>query len=150
MTPLEKVQEWLKTYPGAYKMADYHVDYTDQVPNTAGLFPAGLVEVDRKTDICGITTVVNQYNFAIFCVFPKSPGDDTGATINADWVMDFQEWIQAQSIQREAPTFGDDPNSETIKAQNGALIETNQEGIAIYMVQLSVKFIKKFEVNGNA
>ena len=31
-------------------------------------------------------------------------------------------------------------------AQNGVLYEANEEGTATYMVQLSVQFIKKFEV----
>lgn len=148
MTPLELMREWLKSYPGAERLADFQVDYTDQVPGTAGLFPAGLVEIKRKTDICGNTTVTSQYNFAVYCVFAKSPGDDMGATINADWVMDFQTWVQTQSVQHKAPAFGDDLYRETIKAQNGALFDTSEEGVAIYMVQLSVEFIKKFEVNG--
>ena len=79
-------------------------------------------------------------------MFEKAPGDDAGAVINADWVMDFQEWVQAQSIIGAAPLFGDDPTREKVMAQNGVLYEATEEGTATYMVQLSVQFIKKFEV----
>ena len=61
--------------------------------------------------------------------------------------MDFQQWIQEQSLHRLAPVFGDDPDAETIKAQNGALFAANEEGVAIYTVQLSINFIKYYEVN---
>ena len=44
-------------------------------------------------------------------------------------------------------TFGDDPDAETIKAQNGAVYAADEEGTAIYMVQLSINYIKHYEVN---
>ena len=93
----------------------------------------------------GNVTVTNQYNFGLYYVFVKSPDDDIGAAINADWLMAFQEWAQEQSILGLAPVFGDIPNVEKIIAQNGVLYETN-DGTATYMVQLSVQFKKKYEV----
>lgn len=146
MTALEKIREWIKTYPGYNILADFQVDYTDQMTaNSGGIFPSGLVEVARSTDIMGTTAVINQYNFALYYTFLKAPGDDVGAAVNADWVMDFQEWIQAQSITGKAPTFGDRPRSERIIAQNGTLYEFDKEGTALYAVQLSVQFTKIFE-----
>lgn len=147
MTALEKMREWLKTYPGYDILHDFQVDYTDQIPANGGIFPNGLVEVERRRDIVGNVTVTNQYNFGLYYVFEKSPGDDTGATVNAGWVMDFQEWVQAQSAMGLAPAFGDEPSMEQISAQNGVMYDTDDEGTATYMVQLSVTFIKKFEVN---
>ena len=146
MTPLEKIRAWLKTFEDFDILDSFKVDYTDQVPANGGIFPSGLVEVERRQDIFGSVTVTNQYNFGLYYVFEKVPDDDTGATINADWVMDFQEWVQAQSITGAAPVFGDAPLQEKIMAQNGVLYEANEEGTATYMVQLSVQFIKKFEV----
>ena len=146
MTALEKIRDFVKSYPGSDIFRDFHVDYTDQIPFNGGLFPSGLVEVSRKRDILGNTAVTNQYNFGLYYVFEKSPGDDVGAMENADWVMDFQEWVQRQSVLREAPTFGDEPESETITAQNGVLYDADEGGTAMYMVQLSVQFIKKYEV----
>lgn len=147
MTPLEKLKKWLGTYPGYDILSAFQVDYTDQVPNNGGVYPSGLVEINRRSDIVGNVTVVNQYNFGLYYVFEKAPGDDTGATINADWIMDFQEWVQEQSATKRAPIFGDVPSSEKIIAQNGILYETDEEGTATYMVQLSVEFVRKYEVN---
>lgn len=145
MTALEKMREWLKTYPGYDILHGFQVDYTDQIPANGGIFPSGLVEVERRRDIVGNVSVTNQYNFGLYYVFEKAKGDDLGATINADWVMDFQEWVQEQSATRRAPAFGDEPAMEQISAQNGVMYADN-EGTATYMVQLSVTFIKKFEV----
>ena len=146
MTALETLKNWLKTYPGHDILGEFQVDYTDQVPANGGVFPSGLEEISRRSDILGNTTVENQYNFGLYYVFAKAPGDDAGATINADWIMDFQEWAQEQSCTGAAPVFGDVPNQERIAAQNGVLYEATDEGLATYMVQLSVRFIKKFEV----
>ena len=145
MTALEKIQEFIKSYPGADILRDFRVDYTDQIPNNGGVFPNGLVEISRKKDVLGNTTITDQYNFGLYYVFEKAPGDDVGATINADWVMDFQEWVQEQSATGQAPVFGDVPREERIMAQNGVLYAADDEGLATYMVQLSVQFVKEFK-----
>ena len=145
MTPLERIREWLKSFEEFDILSSFQVDYTDQVPANGGIFPSGLVEVDRRQDIFGAVTVTNQYNFGLYYVFEKAPGDDAGAVINADWIMSFQEWVQAQSVTGLAPVFGDDPRREKIMAQNGVLYQATEEGTATYMVQLSVQFIKKFK-----
>lgn len=146
MTDLEKIKEWVATYPGFDILGNFQVDYVDQaLPGNAGIAPSGLVEVERRTDIVGNVTVTDQYNFGIYCVFEKADGDSEGAAVNADWVMGFQTWVQAQSAVGLAPVFGDVPNTERVTAQNGVLYETG-EGAGTYMVQLSVLFTKKYEV----
>lgn len=145
MTALEKIREFVKSYPGADILRDFQVDFADQIPNNGGVFPNGLAEISRKKDILGNTTVTNQYNFGLYYVFEKAPGDDTGAAINADWVMDFQEWVQEQSALGLAPVFGDVPQEERITAQNGVMYAANDEGLATYMVQLSVQFVREFK-----
>lgn len=147
MNALGKIRDFVGKYPGADVLRDFQVDFVDQIPANGGIAPSGLVEVSRKRDILGNVTVRNQYNFGLYCVFEKAPGDDVGATTNADWVMDFQEWVQAQSIMGLAPVFGDVPREERITAQNGALYAANEEGAAIYMIQISVEYIKKSEVS---
>ena len=146
MTDLEKIKNWISTYPGYDILGSFKVDYTDQIPSNGGIFPSGLVEISRTEDILGNVTVNNQYNFGLYYVFLKDPRDDTGAQINADWLMDFQMWVQEQSARRLAPSFGDEPRSEKIQAQNGVLYAADEEGTATYMVQLSVNFMKKYEV----
>lgn len=144
MNALETVRDWLTTFPRFNVLTDFQVDYTDKVPGTGSILPDGLVEVSRRQDIVGNVTVTNQYNFGLYCVFEKAPNDDVGAAENADWIVDLQEWVQEQSVTGAAPVFGDDPREERITAQNGTLMETNEEGTGVYVVQMSVRFIKKF------
>lgn len=145
MTALEKMRQWIATFPDYDFLSNgFYVDYTDQAPENGGISPSGLIEVERKRDILGNVTVTNQYNFALYCVFAKTPGDNDGAIVNADWVMNFQEWAQKQSVTRLAPSFGDEPKSEKITAQNGIMYDADEEGTAMYMIQLSVQFKKNF------
>lgn len=143
-TDLDKIKEWLAKYPGQDLLSQFSVDWTDQIPNNGGIFPNGVVEVSRSSDIMGNTTVVNQYNFGLYYSFSKAPGDSDGAEVNAEWILDFQNWVQVQSCKGLAPHFGDDPWSEKITAQNGTLYEASEEGTALYMVQLSALFTKHY------
>lgn len=150
MTPLETMREFVASYPDADILSTLVIDYTDQVPDMGGIFPQGLVEVERRTDILGNSTVTNQLNFALYTVLSKAPEDDAGATYNAEWVLDFQQWVQEQSVTRQAPTFGDVPYMESIAAQNGEIYSSPSDGVAIYAIQISVIYQKKFrrQVNG--
>ncbi len=147
MTDLEKVREWIKTFPKFDDISNLNVDYTDQIPANGGIFPSGLVEISRAEDIIGNVTVENQYNFGLYYVFSKAPEDDIGAALNADWIMEFQQWVQEQSVLGKAPKFGNTGEKEKAAAQNGVLYEADNEGVATYMVQLSFNFKKKYEVN---
>ena len=144
MSALKKIREWLDTFPGNDQLASLQVDYVPAEPGSGSIAPSGLVEISRTEDILGNITVENQYNFGLYYVFAKSTEDDEGSTQNADWLMDLQEWVQEQSILGKAPKFGDEPSAERIQAQNGSIYGADEEGTAIYMVQLSVNFIKKY------
>lgn len=144
MTDLEKLKAWIATYPKFNILGTFQCDYTDQIPGGGGIYPSGLVEIRRREDVLGNVTVENQYNFGLYYVLEKAPGDDPGATFNAEWLMDFQGWVQEQSARRLAPVFGHEPHTERITAQNGVLYADDEEGTATYMVQLSVKFKKKY------
>lgn len=149
MNALEKIRCWLDQYPQIKRLQGLKVDYYSEQPDNSSIAPSGLVEVSRKEDILGNVVVNNQYNFALYFVLPKAPGDDAGATENADWLLEFQEWVQEQSICHLTPKFGDDPQSERIKAQNGANEYADKDGTGIYTVHLSVEFTKKYEVKQN-
>ena len=47
MTDLEKVREWIKTYPNFDILSDFQIDYTDQIPASGGIFPSGLQEISH-------------------------------------------------------------------------------------------------------
>mgnify|MGYP003291649752 CR=1 FL=1 len=146
MSDLEKIREWISTYPGTERLQDLWVDYYAPAPDNGSIAPAGLVEVSRNEDILGNIVVENQYNFGLYYVLTKATADDTGATENAEWIMGLQKWVQEQSIRKLAPIFGDEPATERILAQNGALYAADEEGTATYIVQLSIKFKKIYEV----
>lgn len=146
MNELEKVRNWLSTYPGTIPVREMRVDYYAPNPDNGSIDPSGLVEISRKKDILGNVTEEIQLNFALYFVLIKSPEDDSIATDNAALLMDLQRWIQEQSIRKLAPTFGDVPEKESIRAQNGALYAASPEGVGIYTVQLSINFTKIYEV----
>ena len=143
-TPLETMRAFVASYPDADILSTLSVDYTDQVPEMGGIFPQGLVEVARRTDLLGNVTVTNQLNFALYTVLSKAPEDDVGATYNAEWLLGFQQWVQEQSVLHLAPTFGDEPLAESIVAQNGEIYSADTEGVAIYAIQISVMYNKRF------
>lgn len=145
MSDLEKIRNWLHQYPDINRIGALRIDYYTERPDNGSIDPSGLVEISRKSDILGNVTVENQYNFGLYFVLVKSPEDDAGAKENADWLLDFQRWIQEQSIRRNVPVFGDAPESETITAQHGKVEAADEEGTGIYSVQLSVNFTKIYE-----
>lgn len=143
-TALEKMRDFIATFPEWDVLSQLTIDYTDKVPDCAGLFPNGLVEVSRNYDILGNASVTNQYNFALYTVMEKAPNEDEGATDNAEWTLAFQQWVQAMSTTHRAPTFGDEPLAERMTAQNGAIYSADDEGTAVYVIQLSVTFVKNY------
>ena len=144
-TALETMREFVASYPGMDVLAGLAIDYADRVPDCASLFPSGLVEVRRTKDVLGNVTTDNQYNFVLYTVLGKAPGDDEIATLNAEWVQAFQEWVQERSALGLAPTFGDEPRRERITAQNGAIYSADPEGTAVYAIQISVSFTRHYE-----
>ena len=146
MTDLEKIKSWLATYPGTERLESFRVDYLTKDPDSGSVRPSGLIEISRTEDLLGNVTTGNQYNFGLYYVLAKTEDDQIGAEANAQWVLGLQQWVQEQSIQRLAPTFGDEPKKERITAQNGVLYAENEDGTATYLVQLSVNFTKFYEV----
>ncbi len=144
MTDLEKMTEWIKTYKGYDILSRFAIDYADNISPNSGLFPRGITQVAKHTDVLGNTTVTNQTNFALYCTF-YSPEEDTAQSeVNAGWVYDFQQWAQEQSITGKAPVFGNtDTETEEIRAENGALYSL-RDGTAVYVVQISATYKKEF------
>lgn len=142
MTDLARIRAWILTFPKIDRLNGLNVDYYSTQLDNSSIAPSGLQEISRTEDILGNVTVKNQYNFSLEFVLTKSPGDDVGATENADWLLEFQTWVQEQSIRKLVPTFGDEPSSETVKAQNGANTYADLEGNGVYTVLLSINFKK--------
>lgn len=143
-TALERMRSFVESFPD-YDLSGLSIDYADRVPDCAGLFPSGLVEISRRSDILGNVTVEDQYNFALYTVMAKAPDEDEGATLNAEWQMAFQEWVQEQSVRGLAPAFGDEPRTERITAQNGAIYSADPEGVAVYAIQIAARFTRHYQ-----
>lgn len=139
-TALDKMRGFIESYPYATIFDQFSIDYTDKVPNSGGLFPSGLVEIRRHHDMLGNVWVDNQYNFALYTRVEKYED----GTDDAEWQMAFQEWVQQQSATGAAPTFGDEPRRERITAQNGMLYSADEEGTALYVIQINATFTKNF------
>ncbi len=139
-TALEKMRYFIESYPDFNVFSQFDIDYTDKIPNSGGLFPSGLVEVQRHYDMLGNVWVDNQLNFALYTRVEKYED----GTDDAEWQMAFQEWVQQQSATGAAPTFGDEPRAERITAQNGMLYSADEEGTALYVIQINVTFVKNY------
>jgi len=140
MTDLEKVASWLQTYPQWAQAGPLLVDYTHAVPGNAGLFPRGLELLRRREDITGNVVTENRYHFALYRVCTGQQD----SPVTAQWLLDFQNWVQSQSEAGMAPHFGDVPEREYIRAEAGKLYRANQTGTAMYVVRLSADFTKVY------
>lgn len=143
MNDLEKLRQWLQTYPNWGKSSLY-VDYTDGATGN-GLYPAGLEELSRREDVLGNVALRCRYHFSLYRV--TAAQEDK--TEDALWLLQFQQWVQQQSIAGLAPTFGDVPGAEQLRAQKGKLKEASQAGMATYVVNLTADFTKIYGGNGN-
>lgn len=146
MTDLEKIRNWLLTCPETERLQSFRVDYLTRDPESGSIRLSGLTELSRTEDLLGNVKVENQISFGLYYVLNKSAEDDAGTQDNAQWVLSLQQWVQQQSIQHLAPTFGDEPQKERMTAQNGALYAENENGTATYLVQLTANYTKFYEV----
>ena len=142
MTALLQMREFLLTYPQWEQGGLLYIDYTDGVPGGAGLFPTGREELARRQDVLGNVAVDCRLNFILYRVC-ASPEDNEK---NAQWLMDFQQWIERQSVLGLAPRFGDVPIRERLRAERGKYNRPHGES-GIYGVQLTAEFTKLYEVN---
>lgn len=146
MTALEKLKAWIATFPGFDILSGFQVNFIDQIPVSAYPFPAGLVELERHCDIMGNPKTLNQYNFGLYHAFEKDQTMDQAA-LSLEWVAEFQEWIQDQSIRGMAPVFGDEPQREKIMIPNGMFFKAENADALTYVLQIEVQFYKNYGRN---
>lgn len=134
MTDIEKMQQWLRSYPG---WEDHlQIDATEPASGNAGLFCDGLEERSRQTDILGNLQIACRYRFTLY----RRACRDAE---NAVWLLEFQNWVQTQSALGLAPRFGDIPYLERVEAQKGTLKDRGQT--ALYTVTLTADFTRIYE-----
>ena len=144
MTLLEQVRAWLETYPGMERLTAFRVDELGAA-DSGGLFPQGLTELERREDILGNVEVLNEYRFLLSCAFGKAR--ENGAEANAEWLLAFQDWVQACSAQGMVAQLGGEGTEQgTARAEKGALSKDSEDGTAAYTVALTIKFKRRYEV----
>ena len=130
---LEKMMAWLQTFP---KWEDsICIDYVDAAPGSTGLYPKGLKELSRAEDVLGNLRLRCRCDFLL----RRRAGKHEE---NAQWLLEFQNWVMAQDRLGLAPKFGDEPQTERIRAFEGQLHSHEQVGSTMYTVRLSAEFTK--------
>lgn len=137
MADLERIRQWLSTYPGMEQLQSLRLDYYDPRGDNS-IAAAGLTEISRTEDVCGNLVIENRYSFGLYYTLAQ----EADALTNAHWILAFQQWVQQQDLGHLAPTFGDSPLSERISAGNGALYAADSSGTVTYLLLLTVNFKK--------
>lgn len=138
MTDLEKLKTWLATYPGWEEDKPFFVDYTTPKPGCVGLFPQGLEQVSLRRDITGGQKAACRYRFRLY----RAAALEENQEENARWLLDFQNWVEAQSSGGLAPHFGDVPQEERLRAEGGSLQKTGKLGSGLYALTLTAEFTR--------
>ena len=134
---LDELKQWLQTFPRWE--GTLQLDYAECVPGNNGLYPRGMTELSRREDVLGNVKTRCSYTFTLQRA--AAAGEE-----NAQWLLDFQNWVAQQEHLGLAPKFGDEPKSERLRAFEGRLENQAQTGCALYTVQLYAEFTKLYEV----
>lgn len=141
MDHIDKMRQFVLSYPGWEEGKLLFMDYTDGVPGNGGLFPAGLTQASFREDILGN----RQADMCLQVFLYRCGGELDG---DARWLLEFQNWVAAQSAAGNAPHFGDVPHRERLRAEKGKRSKDRGEG-NLYSVVLTAEFTKIYEVNEN-
>ena len=137
MEILEKLKSWLQSFP-QWGEAELLVDDTAAQPISCGLFPIGVEELSRKEDLLGNKSVQCRQTFLLRRIAQRQ--EEAAA-----WLMAFQAWVAQQAHAKTAPTFGDVPGDEWIRAEKGRLSAVTQTGTATYEIRIVSQYTKIFE-----
>ena len=136
---LEKIKSFVLSYPGWEEGKLLFMDYTDGTSGNGGLFPEGVTFVSFREDILG----ARQADMRLQAILYRCGAEEEG---DAKWLLDFQNWVAAQSALGKAPHFGDIPHKERLYAEKGKLNKRRSDG-NVYSVLLTAEFTKIYEVN---
>ena len=126
---LEKLQSWLSAYPN-----------WETFPGNVCVLPKEKKEVFRREDVLGNSVMGCRYYVTLIWETAGQIGDGKCAAR----LLDFQSWVQEQSILGLAPHFGDVPAQERVWTEKGGLTVGTQ--IVTYTVTLVADFTKVYEV----
>ncbi|MBQ8881156.1 MAG: hypothetical protein IJ030_03150 [Oscillospiraceae bacterium] len=135
MDILEKLRQFLLGFPGWDEALS--ADFTQDGPGCSGLYPAGVEEIARRTDLLGNTQVDYKCQFTLYK--RMRPGQDS-----ARWLLDFQNWLMEN--KKRIPQFGD--GSATVQVGKAKAQEASRLGTGLCTVSLAVCFTKEYEREG--
>ena len=136
---LEKLKQWLQTFPLWESDIRLQIDDTGVYPGNMGLYPCGVEELSRREDLLGTVTVRLRERYLLYRMV-SGPRDDS-----SQWLQALQQWVQRQSAMGLTPVLGDVPDREGIRAEQGKLLSVSQSGQAKYSVRLTVEYEKQYE-----
>lgn len=121
MEILRKLRQFLLGFPGLQELS---ADFTQDGPGNSGLFPAGLTEVDRRTDLLGNIQVTYQCLFTLYKRL--QPGQDS-----AQWLLDFQNWLTERT--------------DAVQVQKAKAQEVSRLNCGLCTVTLTVRIQKNYD-----
>ena len=125
MEILEKLRQFLLGFPGLQELS---ADFTQDGPGNSGLFPAGMAELDRHTDLLGNVQVTYGCLFTLYK--RMQPGQDS-----AQWLLEFQSWLAMQT--------------NAVQVQKAKIQEESRLNCGLCTVSLVVSVQKEYIKEGN-
>lgn len=122
MEILEKLRQFLLGFPGFD--GELPVDFPQDGPDTSGLFPGGLAEVERHMDLLGNMRVRYQCLFTLY--HRMQPGQDS-----AQWLLEFENWLTE--------------NTGAVRVQKAKAQEVSRLNCGLCTVSLAVDFCKEID-----
>ena len=142
MTELKQLLSWLKTYPG-WAEEIIHTDYMDGTAGCVAIYPKGVEILSSQEDLLGNAAVKYRCRY----ILRRQVAGPESNEKNAQWMMDFQQWVQQQNEMGLTPRFGDVHIAESIQAEKGALKERSGNGLAVYEVTLTAQYVRTYTIN---
>jgi hypothetical protein len=144
---IDPVADFIKTCPFQNK---YNVDlseidtgqFSDKDVERFALEYVGSNLDDYRQFITGGAESVRQANFQLW-IKRKSNGNDFRKE-TADFIYNFERWVDYCQHNELTPTIGDDPTAELMWADNGAYAVAWEDGrqASVYMIQLHIQYTK--------
>lgn len=139
MSRIEQMRKFIAECPFMDTFAEQHIDWTDSEPGNYGIMPTGESLIRAEEDICGNKIKYKQASFALYARFFTV--DDIVRLESAGFLELFADWIEEQSEAGTIPHFGDNPDSESMTAQNGMLFSMSENGqTGLYQIQIQCFF----------
>lgn len=129
MEYLEKMRRWLQGFP--LWQGELETDSAGPKTGSIGLFPLGVTVLSRQEDVLGRVKTRYKAEFVLRRVAARNEEE-------AGWLLELQSWVMGQ----KSPGFGDEPETETIRAEKGKLVSASQSAAATFEVKLTVEFTK--------